>query len=327
VAECGSQRYWTGLPSWFARLAVSLLLLPNLQAADTWHRAKSEHFVLYTDYGSRATHSYLETLESARKFFRNLHPKAVLPSEPVVLAVKSDRQFNAFRSISNSIGECYSDGTRRFLVFTSLDLEPKLNILHEYSHCVLEYTQPDLPWWLATGLEELYSSMTDRGSRAYIGRTLISRESRAWTDDFMFIDLRNIFRTTPATMNDLSFTSQATAVSEMWALVHMLALSPEYADRFEQFAHLATEMSTDLALMSTYDKSVSEVQQALIAYINKGRWRQAEYKVPANLQHSGRFTFEVTDSATINRLTAQILAVKWASIRHSVQPSYVSALK
>lgn len=303
------------------------MLLPNLQAADTWHRAESEHFVLYTNYGPRAARSYLETLENARKFFDNMHSKSVLPSEPIVLAVKSDRQFNPFRSISNSIGECYSDGTQRFLVFTSLDLEPKINILHEYSHCILMYTQPDLPWWLATGLEELYSSLRNRGSRAYIGRTLISRESRAWADDFMFIDLRNIFCTTPATMNDLTFTSQATAVSEMWALVHMLVLSPEYADRFEQFVHIATEMPTDLALMSTYGKSVSEVQRALITYIDKGRWREVEYTMPTALEDPTRFTFEATDSATINRLTAQILGVKWASVRHSVQPSYVSALK
>ncbi|HXE12655.1 MAG TPA: hypothetical protein VN633_11075 [Bryobacteraceae bacterium] len=302
------------------------MLLPTLRAADTWRRAESEHFVFYTNYGSRATRSYLKTLESARDFFHTLHPEATLPAEPVVLAVKSEKQFDQFRSIRNSIGECYSDGTRSFLVFTNLDLEPKINLLHEYAHCVLNYTQPSLPWWLATGLEELYSSMTDRGSRASIGRTLISRESRAWADDFMFIDLRNIFSTTPATMNDLSFTSQATAVSEMWALVHMLALSPEYADQFQIFVRRATEMPADIALISTYDKSVREMQAALIGYIDSGHWRRVEYEIPDIGKQLPRITFRPTDAASVERLTAQILGAKWTSMRHTQSLTFASIM-
>lgn len=313
--------------SWLATVVAIFFLVPTLQAGDTWRRAQSEHFVFYTNYGAHATRSYLRTLESARNFFHTLHPEATLSAEPVVLAVKSDKQFDQFRSVRNSIGECYSDGTRSFLVFTDLDLEPKINILHEYAHCVLNYTQPDLPWWLATGLEELYSSMNDRGSSVSIGRTLISRESRAWADNFMFIDLRNIFNTTPATMNDLSFTSQAMAVSEMWALVHMLALDPEYAERFQIFVRRATEMPADMALISTYDKSVREVQAALIAYIDRGHWRRAEYKIPKVDKKLSRITFQLTDAASVERLTAQILAAKWVSMRHHTQFSTFASIR
>jgi hypothetical protein len=115
------------------------------------------------------------------------------------------------------------------------ELEPEhhQNGVQEYTNFVFEHSGLILPLWLNEGLADLYSSVAGREGHVVLGRAPFGRLYTLENQPLINLEtLLEVGRDSP-------YYSQSQKMllfyAEIWALTHMLPLSPDYAAEFPKF--------------------------------------------------------------------------------------------
>lgn len=139
----------------FAVLLVAALAAPG---AEGWRVYRSPHFEITTTAGAEGVHAALERLEAVRRQLREAEAWLPAPRERVrILAFSSEKEFEPYRSSSQSPAY-FASGPEGDLIVLGRLAEESLPVLaHEYVHAALRQAGTRLPLWLEEGLAELYS--------------------------------------------------------------------------------------------------------------------------------------------------------------------------
>lgn len=259
----------------FATLAILTLSLevPVVPAfgrsIDSWQGVESSHFAIYTsNQNSDGGRDILGRLETARIFFE----RTGLASTPQlnILAFESAKDADVYRV--NPAAYAFYQRTREgdFVVMRDLAPEHFPVAIHEYTHFVVEHAGLKLPLWLNEGLADFYSTLEPRETQVLLGVSPNGRErtlnSHHWLDWSTLVAVEHDSPYYRENDKMLLFYAQS------WAMVHMLALDPQYEAGFDQFLHAVSKgASTDAALQAVYRKSLEQIGQDVPAYIASKR--------------------------------------------------------
>jgi Flp pilus assembly protein TadD len=238
-----------------------------------WAGISTPQFVLVTTDRQERGREFLERLEVARQFFEKTGwAKRNSDQRVTILAFNSDKEYYAYHFNPSAYAFYQLTPRGDYVVMRDLAREHFSVAIHEYTHAVVEHSGLNLPLWLNEGLADFYSTIESRRTKVLLGAPPPGREeilrSRRWMDwaTLTSVDQNSPYYQQPEKM--LLFYSQS------WALVHMLALDPAYADGFPRLIKAVSDgASPDAALLAVYRKTLEQVGGELIAYASANRLR------------------------------------------------------
>ena len=237
-----------------------------------WVHLRTSQFELYTTNTKEEGRELLHSLAGAQSFMRTVAFVETRASKersqaPVrILALRSRTEYEPFRLSPTAFGYFRHSRLGDYIVLQDIRLEHRQAAIHEYMHFLFRQAGLTLPLWLNEGLADFYSSLETDESQTRIGGLLPSRMRTLPSQ--ALIDLTTLF----AVNGKSPFYNDPVQVgmfyAESWALVHMLALDPDYAPGLpELIRSMSTGLSPETAFSEAYGKSVPEIQSALQAYL------------------------------------------------------------
>lgn len=210
------------------RFLILLLLFGAPTAASAeWHKAVTEHFVIYADGDESALRDYAERLErfdSGARRLRNL-PQATVPgANRVTVYSLPAKDFSKIAPSRQAAGFYIplTSGSKIFLPGSGGAMNPEHVLLHEYTHHLyaVSWANIAVPGWLSEGLAEFHATAEMRRD----GSMLIGREppSRKWAlRDLTADEIRRMLTTqTAETGEDIYYSGG-------WLLTHFLTFDEE----------------------------------------------------------------------------------------------------
>lgn len=218
------------------RLLILLLLLGAPTAASAeWHKAVTDHFVIYAEGDESALRDYAERLErfdSGARRLRNL-PQATVPGANRVtvysLPLKEFSKISPNRQVAGFYIPLTS-GSKIFLPGSGGTMNPEHVLLHEYTHHLyaVSWANIAVPGWLSEGLAEFHATAEMRRD----GSMLIGREpsARKWAlRDLTADEIRRMLTTqTAETGEDIYYSGG-------WLLTHFLTFDEERQAQLAQY--------------------------------------------------------------------------------------------
>ncbi|MGX7925512.1 DUF1570 domain-containing protein [Tsuneonella sp. HG094] len=171
-------------------------------AAAEWHKAESEHFVIYADDGEKDIRKFAEMLEryrSAMEFATGFkYPKPSPSNRVTVYAVGDAKDVQSLAgTTSRFLQGFYVPRAGASVAFvpdmrsTRGEPDPAMStLMHEYSHhFLLSASRSPMPRWVSEGAAEFYSSATfmDNGG-VQIGKPNQSRGYELFNADSLTIE-------------------------------------------------------------------------------------------------------------------------------------------
>lgn len=168
------------------RLVIASLLFFSLSAAREpgagWNIFRSPHFELLTSADPALAEAALAHLEAVRVQLADAEPWLAGPAARTrILAFSSEKEFELYRSSSQSPAYFASGPEGDLIVLGRLAKEHWPTLAHEYVHAAIRASGVKLPLWLEEGLAELYSGRpaARRGKNPRIGPPeLLALENR-----------------------------------------------------------------------------------------------------------------------------------------------------
>ncbi|MBI2679582.1 MAG: DUF1570 domain-containing protein [Candidatus Solibacter usitatus] len=211
-------------------VAVNLLPLLPVRAAEQWLRLRSPHFELITDAGDRHGPGLLLHLEQLRRLFIAQVAFPERESSPAVriIGFKSPAEFAAYRLIEHTDAYYVGAPGHDIIVMSLTGPADFRTASHEYTHVMSKHRGLRLPAWLSEGLAEVFSTARFQSGQAVLGDMSSARMSALVRS--RWIPLGEIL-----TSSGRYSTRDASAMfyAESWALTHMLMFSPAYSPRFK----------------------------------------------------------------------------------------------
>ena len=289
-------------------LGLQVPVLSFSGSINAWKGDESAHFAIYTSGqnigGERAI---LTRLETARQFFEKTGFSTGTP-QLSILALDSNQQSEIYRV--NPAAYAFYQRTHEGDFVVMRDLEPaNFSVaIHEYTHFVVEHAGLKLPLWLNEGVADFYSTVEGRQVQVLLGAAPSGRErilsSHRWID----------WNTLTAVDHDSPYYREADKMllfyAQSWALVHMLALDPQYADGFNKFLQTVSNgSSTDAALNAIYHKSLAQVGEELQSYVGSKRMSAHLLNINIDVRPDFLETTAISDAPKrVELAMAQILA-------------------
>lgn len=153
-----------------AGLAISVIallsLVPAKETVPGWRVHESAHFEILTDADAAVARRALEHLEAVRAQVRQAEPWLAAPVRLRILAFSSEKEFEPYRSSSQSPAFFASGPEGDLIVLGRLAEDQWPTLAHEYVHAAVRSAGLHLPLWLEEGLAELYSGRPAPPSRA-----------------------------------------------------------------------------------------------------------------------------------------------------------------
>lgn len=245
-----------------------------------WIRLSTSDFELYTCAQEKDGRDLLRSFEQMKGFFQKASPVPVSDDFPIrIVAFETAGQF-AFYSPSGKVVAYFSPGPRTdYIVLQDPSRASYPSGIHEYMHLLVKHSGVRLPVWLNEGWADVYSTLRPVRDGVAVGDLIEGRvktlETSAWAD----LDVLDSVRSDSELL-----TENARAgifYAESWALVHMLFLSPEYADGFPKFLS-ALNRGRPLAdaLGTVWGKSTAQVFADLQNYMKKRRLSGRVFEAP-----------------------------------------------
>jgi hypothetical protein len=255
---------------WVSRIFISIALIgSHVFAAQPWLRLSSPNFELYTNMGEKRSGALLTRLENAHMALRHLTLYGGSNTQPMrVIAFRSQREYRPYSSDAGSAAYFLHSEQTDYIVLRADWDDAETAAVHEYAHYVLHQEFHHLPQWLDEGLADLFSTVQERDGVVRLGLRSEERwESVYW--DGLAYDLPSLFQLKQRNLVDMRSTARrARFYAESWALVHMLRLSQDYYQGFDDFIReMQQGVSARQALLSVYHKSETDVRKDLEAYI------------------------------------------------------------
>lgn len=261
----------------FRITAVMAALALAAPAQAEWHRADSEHFVIYADDSAKDITRFAEMLEryhAAMSFVMRREVEAPSPSNRVTIyAVGSSRQIRKLAG-AKYVGGFYIPRAAGSVAFVpdirassgELDFS-MIVLLHEYAHhFLISSSRFAMPRWMDEGGAEFFASARfPSNGEVHIGRPANHRAyelllAREVSIDDLFE--RGGFKRDGAIPRDNFY-------GRSWALYHYLTFTPERKGQLLDYAQriAAGETSIDAAEAAFGD--LSELDDDLDRYLTK----------------------------------------------------------
>ncbi len=257
----------------YKRASEALILLTLMQsaprpasAASPWICMHSRNFELCTTAGEKAGREALAVFEEIRTAFTDILGVKLPDDKPItVLAFRDEQEYAPYRPHDGAFAYYMPLSRHDFIVIQDLLPEHYPQVLHEYTHAVINQAGMKLPLWLNEGFAELYSTLMPMGGKILVGRIIPGRLEVA---EAGLIDLHEILK---ADIHSKAYNENdriGIFYAESWALVHMLKFSKKYSPGFESLLDaIGRGEASDLALERVYSKSIEAIQADLQAYV------------------------------------------------------------
>ncbi|HEX6097628.1 MAG TPA: tetratricopeptide repeat protein [Thermoanaerobaculia bacterium] len=271
------------------------------KADEKWLTLETDGFRFISNASPRVTQGIARDLLRMRAAVGQLTRFRVYTAEPTrVYLFSSERAFAPYRSAVLDVDNGYFSGfflRRRggnFILLRSDAASDDRVVYHELTHQFVANTGGNMPAWFNEGIAEYYSTFRTEGEAAQIGRPV--GDHVLWLREQPLIPLRELFAVTRASpiYNEEERTGHFYAQS--WALVHYLMSDPGRRASLGRFLTLlGSGKSVDEAFSGAFGMQVSELEEALRAYIRRvsfpytsfelGELEIAELPEPAAMPH------------------------------------------
>jgi tetratricopeptide (TPR) repeat protein len=247
-------------------LAATLCWAACFASEPKWIRLKSTNFELFTRAGERTGRETIKYLETVRSFFAAATgpPKAGLAIRVVLF--QDEAAYHEYQPKAFAAAHYLSMDERDLIVIGRFDAEHAAVVIHEYVHLLVRHLNDDVPLWLNEGLAEYYSSLKPKGNQAIIGDLHLSRLAALRRD--VWVNVERIVKADESSPYYNEKDKASAFYNESWALVHMLAESPSYREKFRDFLSAIEEKGDSAAAFeSAYGKTLAEMNRELRTYV------------------------------------------------------------
>jgi tetratricopeptide (TPR) repeat protein len=303
------------------------------KADEKWIALETDGFRFISSASPRVTQAIARDLLRMRAAVGQLTQLRVYTAEPTrVYIFSSERGFAPYRDAavdrngSNFTGLFLRRRSGNFILLRSDAEGADRTVYHELTHQFMANTTDGLPVWFNEGIAEYYSTFRTVDDATHIGRPV--GDHVLWLRDQPLIPLRELFAVTRSSPIYNEGAHNGHFYAQSWALVHYLMSDP---GRRAKLGRLITLLgggkSVDEAFSGTFGMQLSELEEALRAYIRRvsfhytsfplGELAIAELPEPvampqdAVLQHLGQLLVVSADKhvTTAGRFFTEALAV------------------
>jgi hypothetical protein len=158
-----------------------VFLVPTGAAADSWLRARSENFELFSSASERRSRELLGELEQFRAcILSHLGLRVAREPRTTVVLFGSDAQFEPYRPLYQGkpkrVGGVFVPSADEAVMALTSDLDPAGPtdptelVFHEYIYLMFHTRRLHLPTWLNEGLAEVFSTFRIESGHAVFGQ-------------------------------------------------------------------------------------------------------------------------------------------------------------
>ncbi|MDC0887084.1 hypothetical protein OAS19_04765 [Altererythrobacter sp.] len=280
-------RIWNAM---LALVSAALIIGSSPVRAETWHRADSKHFTIYSSGGERQLEDFaheaerfdalLRTLFSVRDN-ENARPLTIylVPRAKDIPPLLSGSQSGAAGFYRRNLMGTYAVSHREFTARGRLG--PKGVLFHEYAHHFMfnNFSQP-FPFWFVEGFAEFVStSEFKRNGEWTFGRPAQHRASSLF--NARKVPIRELLAERP----DLRRGGDASAFyGWSWALTHMLYLdNGDGGDSIGRYLGLINRGTSSLEAAETAFGDLDELENRMRNYVRKSmRYSRSPDPLPYN---------------------------------------------
>jgi len=263
---------------WLVPIAY-LALAADACAEVQWKRAQSADFEIYSSAGEREMRDTLRYFERVRSFFEQASGTTTAGSAPVrIVAFGSKKEYEPYRPNEIAIAYYTERAGRDYIVLSSTSADTFPVAVHEYVHLFVRHAKLNFPPWLNEGMAELYSTLKPLGNKVIVGALIPGRYQALFREKWVPLDTILAADQKSPYYNEKD--KAGSLYNEGWALVHMLALTPEYRPKYSGLLKsIANGTPSGEALSQTYGKPVSQIDKDLQAYLRGDRFRGIVFDV------------------------------------------------
>ncbi|HVZ29678.1 MAG TPA: hypothetical protein VG839_04750 [Asticcacaulis sp.] len=225
-----------------ALMGACLLWAPAGAHADTWIKAESAHFVIYSDASEKHTRDYLRKLEAFRSLTNILlgsSDKGPQVKFEVYLLAKDDLMLSVRPSFTRYVGGVYfncSEGTSAYASvgqfgddFGEQD-SSLVTLFHEYTHYVMfQHARILYPSWYVEGFAEYLSTADPHDGTITVGE--LQRERTYTLSEDHWIDFKKVLDPNYGFSGDQKANAWelASFYAQSWLLTHYMLADPARA--------------------------------------------------------------------------------------------------
>ena len=265
------------MPSIFTRALLVILGVSGLSAplaAQTWYRADTHHFEIYSDGGSRELENFAHEAEKFDALLRMLFNRPA-KKNPVRLtiyllddtrAVQRLTQSNAAGFYSRRVEQTYAVGSRESQGDRS-DLGGKRVLFHEYAHHFMfhNFAFP-APSWFVEGFAEFVATADFKRNGSWtFGEPAHHRAYEVQNGPSIPIE-----RLLSDGYERRAKDDRSSFYGWSWALTHMLYSDPE--ERGDQIMRYLRDMNTGMSSLEAAEKhfgDLGELEKSLRGYVRR----------------------------------------------------------
>lgn len=254
------------------------------KADEKWITFETDGLRFISSASPRVTQGIARDLLRMRAGVGQVTRFRVHTAEPTrVYIFSSEAGFAPYRSAldvtdGNFIGVFLKRRGGNFILLRSDAESVDRGVYHELMHQFVANTAGNVPAWFDEGIAEYYSTFRTVGEATHIGRPV--GDHVLWLRNQPLIPLRELFAITRSSpiYNEGDRTGQFYAQS--WALVHYLMVDPGRRAQLNRFLDLlGSGKNADEAFSGAFEMQVSELEEALRAYIRRVSFNYDSYKL------------------------------------------------
>ncbi len=264
------------------KLAVLALLLslPLSAREELWTKIASNNFEIFTLGTEHEGRDLLRVFEQIRGFFQKASPVPLLEEFPVRIVVfNSKEEFSSYAPNASAAAFFTSNRKTDYIVMQEASPESHQFAVHEYLHLLIRHSGLRLPIWLNEGWADVYSTLRPVRDGVAVGDLIAGRVQELEVSPWL--DFNTLTSVTTASPIYSESNRAGIFYAESWALVHMLFLSPEYADGFPKFLIAMHGGKTAAeACEIAWSKSPAEVYHDLELYLKRKKLYGRVFEAP-----------------------------------------------
>jgi Tfp pilus assembly protein PilF len=255
------------------------------KADEKWITFETDGFRFISNASPRVTQAIAADLLHMRAALGQVARLTVQTLAPTSVYIFADEHsFGPYRDAvldvkgSNFDGVFLARAGGDFILLRSDAANGDRTVYHELTHQFIEHTTGKMPAWFDEGMAEYYSTFRTEGDAAHIGRPVADHV--LWLRNQPLMPLRELFATTRASpvFNDGERIRRFYAQS--WALVHYLMVDPGRRAQLIRFLDLlGAGKSVDEAFPGAFKMQMSEMEEALRAYLRRVSFNYDSYKL------------------------------------------------
>jgi hypothetical protein len=254
--------------------------------ADTWYKAESEHFVVYSNVSAKETEAYVSNLEKYRYVMGAFHQRAEaddLPSPKLdIYFVKgSDDLKKVMPEMGGNIlgfARICANGAAAYSLYDGDKIKPAARILdqiendsqtvlfHEYAHLfMLTYSGVAYPSWFIEGFAEYYGTTRIQDTQVVIGMAWSGRIYTLNTEEG-HLSWAYLLQDAPAARQKHVYAYYA----QSWLLTHWIMSAPERKKAFTAYLKAIGEgQDTSQAFEAAFGIPVKSLNSVMRKYLNE----------------------------------------------------------